>query len=160
MARIGMTAVAGLCLAGAGFAGPARAQAPSSCEQGAAMLKSRAPLIQRIQGFAKNRPTAAQACAAFNQLSANGTRVLKWLDANGSWCQVPEQVSATLKADQERVSKVRAQTCNVAAQQAKMEGQMRQQAQQWAAQGGAERNPLGGADTVVGGDLKLPQGAL
>jgi len=158
MARILLiAAVAGM--GAAGQAGEAHAQAASSCEVGANMLKSRAPLIARIQGFAKSKPTAAQACAAFNQLAANGVQITKWLDANGSWCQVPEQVGATLKADQPRVAQIRTQTCNVAAQQAKMMTQARQQQAQ-AAQGGGERNPLGGSDTILGGDLKLPQGAL
>ena len=155
MARILMIAAIGVAV---GYAGPALAQAGAGCDVGANMLKSRAPLIARIQGFAKSKPTAAQACAAFNQLAANGVQVGKWLDANGAWCQVPDQVGATLKADQPRVNQIRTQTCNVAAQQAKMMTQARQQQ----AQGprGGERNPLGGSDTVLGGDLKLPQGAL
>lgn len=156
MARILMIAAAiGVAV---GHVAPAQAQAGSGCEVGANMLKSRAPMIARIQAFAKSKPTAAQACAAFNQLAANGVQIAKWLDANAAWCQVPEQVGATLKADQPRVVQIRTQTCNVAAQQAKMMTQARQQQAQ-GPQGG-ERNPLGGSDTVLGGDLKLPQGAL
>jgi hypothetical protein len=145
--------ISGLGLAIA-VATPAAAQT-AGCEQGAALLKERQALMARVQSSAqskKGRMTPREACGIFGRLASNGTRIISWIETNGAWCQVPEQVAESIKGQQGQISKVRGQACNAASQQAKMEAQARQ---------GRAALPPGtiGGDGITG-PLRLPQGAL
>ncbi len=122
----------------------------------AQLVEARQAIISRINGFQKRKPSAQQACGAFNQLAASEARTLKWVSANQAWCQIPDDVPNGLKQSGEQVSKVRAQACGAASQQAKQIAKLRAlQAQQVRqAQGG------GGPAAQPGSGVRLPQGAL
>jgi len=96
------------------------------------------------------------ACAAFGQLVTNGTGLMKWMNTNKDWCQVPETFANGIKADHERASTMRGKACQVAAQQVQMEKRARQQAGQG---GQGQGNTLLGGGGLEG-SYKMPQGAL
>jgi hypothetical protein len=98
------------------------------------LLSDRGKVVQNIQGFQKKKPTAAQACDAFTSLSKLSTAAIKATEQDGAWCHV------------------RSQACGVAANEKKM--------QQRAGGGTAKQGPLGGTGDILGGPVKLPQGAL
>ena len=137
---------------------PRTAQAQSAeCMGMMKLLKDRVTLLQQWQGMQKKKQaTAPAACNLFTQLNSKVTAAIAEVEKNGTWCHVPEQVLPTLKDEQPKVSKARADACKAASMQKQMEAQRaRQQQQQRSAPG-----PLGGGDSVVGGPIKMPQGAL
>ncbi|MFZ4531726.1 MAG: hypothetical protein ACOYOJ_07910 [Alsobacter sp.] len=154
----GRSALAGTALAIAMTvtlgAGQAAAQA-NDCAAAGPMMIERQKLMQRIEGFRKKRPSAVEACNVFTSLSGNGSRLIPWVETNGAWCHVPPEFLPNLKAQQEQMSKVRGQACTAAVQQKKLEAQARRQQQGQKAPG-----PLGGGDEIVGGPIRMPQGAL
>ena len=130
---------------------PAQAQS-GGCQDIGAHLTERKSLVEAIQKLGQGKekkmdPKAA--CAAFTKLVANGTTTLKWIEANKEWCQIPDQFSQGIKADHERVTKIRSQACSVAAKQAEMEKKGRS---------GEAGGLLGGGG--LEGTYKMPQGAL
>ena len=151
-ARCGTAGLAGLAGSVALLAAvlPARAQS-SACQELGAHLNDRRSLVQGIQAMTANNkkmePKAA--CAAFGKLATNGTTTLKWAEANKDWCQVPDQLITGIKADHEKVLKIRGQACGAAAKRAEMEKKGRD------GQGGGL---LGGGG--LEGSYKIPQGAL
>lgn len=123
----------------------------AACEELGKKLNNYGALMQKAQGFQKKKPTADEACALFTNLQSAGKTVIPALDQNGAWCHVPENAISNIKAQQDQISKVRANACNVAAQMKKQQ----QQQQQGPAGGGL----LGGGD-VLGGPMRVPRGAL
>lgn len=106
--------------------------------------QGRLDAINRINAFKKKRPTATQACSAFGNLVSAEAKMIKWMEENKEWCQIPDPLIEDLKKSSAQGVKVRGQACSAA----KKEAQMRAQAA--AGGGGAARRPA----------VKLPQGAL
>jgi hypothetical protein len=126
------------------------------CQEGPELLNKRRELIERLnnlnKGNKKQQVHPNVACKAFGELVSNGSSALKWMEANGDWCQVPANLREGMKADHERATKIRAQACDAANKLAAMERRARQQQQS----GGGG---LLGGDGLTG-PARLPQGAL
>ncbi|MGL5115844.1 MAG: hypothetical protein ACRC7G_04330 [Beijerinckiaceae bacterium] len=148
---------AGLVAASFAFVPADQAQAQSASCQGdfAKVMQPRMDLIQRINGFAKKRPSAGQACSTLGQLAAADTRLIKWMEENKDWCQIPDDLLEQVKGSQGQVSRSRGQACNAAKQQASQI--QRARAQQRAAQ---QQQAGGGGAPAVGSGVRLPSGAL
>ena len=151
--RAGLTAsLAGLVLvAGMGAAG---AQS-SACQDIGKTLQDRKSIVERLQKVGKGgKVDPRQACTGFTQLVSNGQAVVKWMEANASWCQVPDVFVENMKNDHKKASELKARACKVAAQQTEMERRARQG-------GGGPGQPsglLGGGG--LEGNQRLPQGVL
>jgi hypothetical protein len=131
--------------------GDARAQAESCQADFQKVMGPRQALINRINGFRNKRPTPGQACSTLGQLVNADAGVLKWMNENKDWCQIPDSLIEQLQTSSGQASRSRGQACAAAKNQA---GQIaRARAQQRAAQGG------GGAP-AVGSGVRLPSGAL
>jgi hypothetical protein len=115
------------------------------------VMGPRMAIIQRINGFRNRRPTAAQACQTLRSLRAADLRLIKWMNENKDWCQIPEETVAQAQAGTQNTVRAQNQACGAASQQAR---QLRQQQQQQAGGGGGGRPP------AVGSGVRLPQGAL
>lgn len=134
---------------------PRTAQAQSAeCMGMMKVLKDRVTLLQQWQTMQKKKQaTAPAACNLFTQLNAKVTTAIAEVEKNGTWCHAPDELLANLKDEQPKVSKARGDACKAASTQKQMEAQRARQ--QRSAPG-----PLGGGDSVVGGPIKMPQGAL
>jgi hypothetical protein len=151
--RLTLAGLAGIIipLAAAASIAPAAAQS-TDCQELSKHLIERKSLVEGIQklGAGKEKkmdPKAA--CSAFGKLATNGTTTLKWAETNKDWCQIPDQFLQGIKADHEKVVKLRGQACGVAAKQAEMEKR---------AKSGEGGGLLGGGG--LEGSYKIPQGAL
>ncbi|MCV9939592.1 hypothetical protein OIU35_24845 [Boseaceae bacterium BT-24-1] len=144
-------------LAGLGLAEPALAQVPSGCENLQKLMQERQSIVQQLNAStkAKRKMTPQQACGTFNRLVGNGNALIKFATANQDWCQIPATFVDGMKTDNEKADNFRGQACNAVKQQAAMQRKAQQQAQQ---RQGA--NPFGGADSITGGAMRVPQGAL
>lgn len=143
----GMTIGGAMLLAAPVLTTPVMAM-PESCQKEfGPMMQQRANYMNTINNFKKKRPNAPQACNTFGGLAATNRKIVKWMEEQKDWCQVPEEMLSQLKGQQGQIDKVRGQACNAAAQQAKA---MRQQRQ-----GGGQQ-----AGPGVGAGVRLPQGAL
>lgn len=144
-------------LAGLGLAEPTLAQVPSGCENLQKLVQERQSIVQQLNASskAKRKMTPQQACGTFNRLVGNGNALIKFATANQDWCQIPATFVDGMKADNEKADNFRGQACNAVKQQAAMQRKAQQQAQQ---RQGA--NPFGGADSITGGAMRVPQGAL
>lgn len=156
--RLGATAIGALALSlGLALsASGAQAQASPECTKLGQMLQKQQSMIQRVQGFQKKKPTAAVACSAFTELGANTSGLVDELQKNGDWCHAPANLIETFKSQKTQIASARSNACTAAVQQKKMEAQAkRQQQQQFQGAG-----PIGGGGDVLGGPIKVPQGAL
>lgn len=144
-------------LASLGLAEPALAQAPSGCENLQKLMQERQSIVGQLNAStkAKRKMTPQQACGTFNRLVGNGNALIKFATANQDWCQIPATFVDGMKTDNEKADNFRGQACNAVKQQAAMQRKAQQQAQQ---RQGA--NPFGGADSITGGAMRVPQGAL
>lgn len=135
---------------------PAQAQA-SGCENIQKLLKERQSIVERLNANSKSKKkmTPVEACGILGRLVNNGNATVKFASANQDWCQIPASFVDGMKADNEKAATIRNQACNAVKQQAAMQRKAQQQAQQQ--QGG---NPFGGADSITGGPMRVPQGAL
>lgn len=104
--------------------------------------QERLDVIQRINAFQKKRPTAKVACSAFNQLVAVEAKMLKWMEDNKEWCQIPEPFIEDFRKGTAQGVKARGQTCAAAKREA---------------EGGGAAAPRGPAP---GSGIPLPKGAL
>ena len=129
----------------------AQAQA-SGCQELQTYLLERKSIAERLQAGPKKQMDAKVACTGFNQLVANGDKLVKWTTTNKDWCQVPDSFIASIKDDHAKAQTIRTRACGIAAQQQKM----LQQQQQQAKSGGG--GLLGGGGLT--GSTALPQGAL
>ncbi len=132
-------------------AGAASAQQASGCGDIQKMLVERKTIGDRITAATsgKKQIDAKRACTDFGALVSNGNGLIKWVDTNKEWCQIPDNFAASIKEDHGRAIKIRGQACGAAAKQAQMEKQARE---------GASTGLLGGAG--LSGATRLPQGAL
>jgi hypothetical protein len=143
-------AAGGLLLA----AGPALAQS-SSCQEAQKFMGERKSLTDQLQKAAgkDKKLDPRTACSVFGKLQANGETGIKWLEANGDWCQVPEQFATNFKQEHDKVKQLRGQACKVAAEFSAMEKKAKQAQQQQ-----KSGNPFAGGGLT--GEYKIPQGAL
>lgn len=125
------------------------------CAKLGTLLQERVKIIEQVQSFKDKKPTAQEACSVFTKLSSVNKTAVKALERDGAWCRAPESVSAALKQQQDQIDEGRSNTCKVAADQKKMQNQ-----QGAAGRGGPATGPIGGTGDVLGGPVKLPQGAL
>ena len=145
-------AAPGLAIAFAGFASGAQAQS-SSCNEVGQTLNERKDIVAAVNALGqKKKLDARQACTVFTNLVGNGTKFLKWAEANKEWCQVPDSFIENIKADHAKVVNLKGQACKAVAQQAEMEKKAR------AAQQGQGSGLLGGDGLT--GSYRMPQGAL
>lgn len=144
--RAGLPILA-LILAISWSASPASAQS-SECDNLGKKLNAYGALMQRAQGFQKKKPTPDEACSVFTGLFNAGKDVIPALEQNGAWCHLPDNILAGIKGQQDQISKVRGNACGVAAQMKKQQQQQQQ-----------GPGLLGGGD-VLGGPMRVPQGAL
>ncbi|RXT17433.1 hypothetical protein B5U98_25475 [Bosea sp. Tri-39] len=146
-----------VALAGLGLAEPALAQVPSGCENLQKLMQERQSIVGQLNANAKakRKMTPVQACGILGRLVGNGNSLIKFATANQDWCQIPATFVDGMKADNEKAGTIRGQACNAVKQQEVMQRRAQQQAQQ---RQGA--NPFGGADSITGGAMRVPQGAL
>ena len=135
--------------AGVGLSSMALA-AEDPCVSLTKILGDRGQLMQRIQTFQSKKPTAEEACDTFTKLAKINSTTVVALDRDGAWCRAPDTLGPSLKGQQAQIDAAKANSCKIAEQQKKAQ----------AAGGAQPRQPLGGADEIVGGAMKLPQGAL
>ena len=144
---------AGLAAAGLVVsAAPALAQI-SGCEQGQKFLQTHETLSKKLNNLKdkNNKIDPVAACGLLAKLDDNADSMLKWMNTNKDWCQVPDQMIQSLKEGQANLSKAKGQPCKVAAQVRDMQKKAKQAQQQ------QKGNPFGGGLT---GEYKIPQGAL
>ncbi len=155
LAASGLTAMLGLAAAALLDATPARAQV-SGCEQMQKLLQDRQAIVADLNASqkAKRKLTPQQACSKLTGLVNNGNAALKFAAANMDWCQIPANFIEGMKADNEKAASIRGQACNAVKQQA----EMMRRAQQ--AQRQQSNNPFAGSDSITGGPMRVPQGAL
>ena len=146
---LALAAMAALASSVAGSPG-ALAQASANCGEIQRLLLQRKTLTEGLQTGKGRKIDAKVACTKFGQLVTNGQAVVKWVDANKDWCQIPDAFAQGIKADHARAMTIRGQACGVAAKQAQMEKQARE--------GGGSSGLLGGGG--LEGPTTLPKGAL
>jgi hypothetical protein len=130
------------------------AQASNCQEDFQKVMGPRQALIARINGFQKKRPTADQACAVLGQLVASDGRVVRWMNENKDWCQIPDQMISQLQTSSGQAATSRNQACGAA------KNQKVQIARARAAQARAAQQQQGSGPAPVGSGVRLPQGAL
>lgn len=130
---------------------PAHAQS-ASCGEITPLLAQRKSIADKIQAAAgKGKQIDAKtACSSFGQLVSNGQTLVKFIDTNKDWCQIPDSFIQGIKTDHTRAITIRGKACNVAAQQTRMEKQARE--------GGGGGGLLGGPGLT--GSMAMPKGAL
>jgi hypothetical protein len=129
-------------------AAPAIAQS-TVCQEGQKLMSERQSLTEQLNKSAgKDKKLDPKiACSAFGKLGTNSEAIIKWMETNKDWCQIPDQAVANFKNEHTKIKELRGQACKVAAQVNQMEKQAREGA----------NNPFGGGLT---GQYKIPQGAL
>ncbi|KPF66420.1 hypothetical protein IP69_14945 [Bosea sp. AAP35] len=150
----GMIATIGLATAAFLDAAPAQAQA-SGCEKMQTLLQERQSLVASLNAAQKSKRklTPQQACSTMGKLVSNGATTVKFATDNQDWCQIPPSFIDGMKADNQKAATIRNQACNAVKQQAEMMRRAQQQAQ-------GSGNPFGGGDSITGGGMRIPQGAL
>ena len=123
--------------------------ADDPCKVLGKVLTERAQVIQEVQAYREKKPTADQACAAFTKLAKFNVSAVVAVERDGAWCRAPEDLAASLKSQQADIDKGKQSACKAAADMKKAQKN-----------GGGSQAPFGGADGIVGGETKLPQGAL
>jgi hypothetical protein len=126
----------------------ARAQA-AGCTDIQKMLLERKSIAGSLAPKKGQQLDAGFACTNFGKLVTNGTTLIKWVDANKDWCQIPDNFVTGIKADHERATSIRAKACGIAAKQSQVQKQARE---------GAGGGLLGGPG--LEGQMRVPQGAL
>ena len=140
-------------LAGSAFfialtlSGQAHAQA-QECEALGKIFNKRQAVIEQINGFQKKQVTPDVACSAFTRLGQLTGETIKAIEQDGAWCHVPTEVLPNLQAQTAQIAEAKKNSCGAAEQHRK-------------AQSDAKNNtPLSGGDSVIGGQIKMPKGAL
>lgn len=144
-------ALASAVLAMSAGASPAYAQA-AGCNDVQTYLGQRKAIGDRITAATaggKKQIDAKLACTNFGQLVNNGQTLLKWVNANKDWCQIPDAFVEGIKADHGRAVAIRGRACGAVAKQAQMEKQAKE---------GGSSGLLGGGG--LSGQTRIPQGAL
>ena len=129
------------------FAGQGRAQTPECVELGKIFNKRQA-VIEQINGFQKKQVSPDVACSAFTKLGQLTTDTIKAIEKDGAWCHVPGEILPNLQNQTAQIAEARKNSCGVAEQHRKAQSDAKQ------------NNPLSGGDSVIGGPIKMPKGAL
>ena len=89
----------------------------SSCTDMQRDLLERKNLVSSIQAMTQGgkKMDPEEACTVFGKLVANGTATFTWAEANKDRCQVPDNFVESLKADHDRVVRMRERACAFAA---------------------------------------------
>ena len=130
-----------------GMAGLAQAQS-NECNALGLSFQKRQATIEQIQSFNKKPPTPDLACASFSRLVAQTNELIKAIEDNGAWCHVPQEVLPGLQSQAPQIAEGRKNSCAAAEQQRKAKAAP------------PSTNPFSGGDSVVGGAVKMPKGAL
>jgi hypothetical protein len=139
----------GVFLAGLFIVSAARA-ADDPCVALGKLMAGRGQLIQHIQGYKDKKPSADDACSAFTSLAKATISSVAAIERDGAWCRAPDGLADNLKSQQAQIETAKTNACKAAADQKKAA----------AAGATAQRPPLGGTGDILGGPMKLPQGAL
>ena len=124
------------------------AQAQSNeCNALGEKFQKRQATIDQIQSFNKKPPSADQACASFTRLVTQTNELMKSIEDNGAWCHVPQEILPGLQSQLPQITEGRKNSCAAADQQRK-------------AKSAPAASPFGGGDSVIGGAVKMPKGAL
>ncbi|MBM3637133.1 MAG: hypothetical protein FJX04_08655 [Alphaproteobacteria bacterium] len=124
--------------------------ADDPCQALGKVLNGRAQIIQEVQSYREKKPTADQACSAFTKLAKLNVNAVAAVERDGAWCRAPEDLAGSLKSQQNDIDAARKNACKAAVEMKKAQKN-----------GGAGAPaPFGGSDGILGGDTKLPQGAL
>jgi hypothetical protein len=134
---------------------PALAQS-TECEALKSQFETFTKLIGQAQSLGKRKVGPDQACSLFTKLQSTQVSLVPMLEKDGAWCHVPDPTIAGVKQQTNPIAKAKTDSCSAALKFKQMEAQARKQQQQ--RQQGA--GPLGGGDSIVGGPVKMPQGAL
>jgi hypothetical protein len=143
VASLALTAWVGLV----SLTGPAFAQA-QECEALGKIFSKRQAVIDQINGFQKKHATPDVACSAFTKLGQLNAETIKALEKDGAWCHAPTEVLPSLQAQSEQIAEAKKNACGAADQQRKAQSDAK------------SHNPLAGSDSVIGGQIKMPKGAL
>ena len=142
----GRLAVTALLLALIGSSA-ARAQATECIELGKTFSK-RQSVIDQINGFQKKQVSPDVACSAFTRLGQLTAETIKAVEKDGAWCHVPTEILPSLQSQTDQIAEARKNACGAADQHRKAQSDAK------------HNNPLGGSDSVIGGQIKMPKGAL
>jgi hypothetical protein len=141
-------------------AGPAQAQGANDCANLQSLLAQRQGLIKQLNLGGKAKMTPQQACTRLGALTGNGSRTLAFMGTNKDWCRIPDEFVANFKADHQRTLGFRGQACRAVTQQAAMQRRAAQAQAQAAQRQGGDQSGFSGADSITGGPMRVPQGAL
>ena len=122
----------------------------TGCESVQPLLMQRKSIADKLTSQSKGKIDARVACAGFTQMVTNGTAILKFVETNKEWCQIPDSFAESVKADHTRAIAIKNKACNFAAKQADMEKR--------AKAAGNNTGLLGG--NGLSGTTAMPQGAL
>ena len=106
-----------LLAAGALAAAPGAAPAQTGTVQCNDFLKLRGDAEQRagaIRAASERKAERKDVCALVQRFTAAEAAVVKFLDANKTWCGVPDQVVQQAKANHEKTLKFRTEVCTEA----------------------------------------------
>jgi hypothetical protein len=161
MRYLGISSITALVLGAASFmsALPAMAQSSNDCAQLQTLLGQRQGLVKQLNLGGKAKMTPQQACTRLSALTGNGARTLTFMSANKDWCRIPDEFLTNFKNDHQRTLGFRGQACRAVTQQAQMQRRAAQ-AQANQQRQGAEQGGFGGSDSITGGPMRVPQGAL
>lgn len=134
------------------------AQSASSCQTDFAKIAGRRQTyIDQVNKMTKThggKLDPVGACPLFRNLAAVQGQLVKYVNTNKNWCNIPDDVVKNSVAEQAKFSSIAGQACKVAAQAVSMRKQQLQQGQQGAA-GPKNGNAFNAPET-----LHLPSGPL
>jgi hypothetical protein len=142
-ASLALTALVGVL----GMTDPVFAQA-QECEALGKIFSKRQAVIDQINGFQKKQATPDVACSAFTRLGQLNGETIKALEKDGAWCHAPSEILPSLQAQSEQIAEAKKNACGAADQHRKAQSDAK------------NNNPLAGSDSVIGGQIKMPKGAL
>jgi hypothetical protein len=95
-------------------AGGAAAQAVN-CEKEFVALRTDAETKGRaLQEAGKRKATPQELCPMFRRFSESEAKLVKFLEQNQAWCQVPAEMIKTVKANHGRTIQLRTRVCQAA----------------------------------------------
>ena len=68
-----------------------------------------------IKAAGERKASAQEACKLFNALMTSQRKMLKYVEANSTWCGIPAQVLTQLKEGDKQVTQARDRICQAAA---------------------------------------------
>lgn len=140
--------------------GSAQAQGSNDCAQLQNLLVQRQGMIKQLNLGGKAKLTPQQACSRLSALTGNGSRTLAFMGTNKDWCRIPDEFVTNFKNDHQKTLNFRGQACRAATQQAQMQRKAAQAQAQASQRQGGDQSGFSGADSITGGPMRVPQGAL